>query len=229
MPGIVEVTDKDFREKVIEKSQEIPVVVDFWAPWCQPCLVLGPVLEHLVEQHKNKLILAKINVQANQSVASQFGIRGIPAVKMFRDGEVVNEFTGLLPEEKIKEFLEKAQPSEAENLIKQGDEYLKNKSIDMALEAYENALEKESANEIARYKIGLIFFYKKDFEQSKKHLKVVNHLENAKRFLSIIYFKQLPVRDIDELKQKLKVNPQDMESHLKLAEEYAKNENYRMA
>ena len=104
---IAEVNDNDFQEKVIEKSKEIPVVVDFWATWCMPCLMLGPVLEKLAEEYKGKFILAKVNVDVARETAMKYGIMSIPSVKMFKNGEIVDEFIGALPEGRVKEWLEK--------------------------------------------------------------------------------------------------------------------------
>lgn len=101
----VETTDEEFEETVIEKSEEEKVVVDFWAPWCNPCQKLGPVLEEICEE--NDIQLVKINVDDNKQVAQKLGIRGIPAVKVFKDGEIADEFTGVQPEPQIREIIEK--------------------------------------------------------------------------------------------------------------------------
>jgi putative thioredoxin len=104
---IIEVTDQNFKEKILEKSKEIPVVVDFWAEWCPPCKMLGPVLEKLAKEYKGKFILAKVNVdQANQA-SNKYGIRSIPSVKMFKDEKIIDDFVGAIPEETIKQWLNK--------------------------------------------------------------------------------------------------------------------------
>ena len=103
----IEVGDYDFEERVIEKSKQIPVIVDFWAQWCMPCLVLGPVLEKITNEDKGKFILAKLNVDKNPVTSQRYGIRSIPAVKIFKDGEIVTEFIGAVSESQVREYLNK--------------------------------------------------------------------------------------------------------------------------
>ncbi len=104
---VIEITDSEFQEKVIKQSSEIPVVVDFWAPWCMPCLMLGPALEKLAKEYDGKFLLAKLNLEGNQATAQKYGVMSIPAVKMFRKGEVVDEFVGALGESTVRQWLEK--------------------------------------------------------------------------------------------------------------------------
>jgi putative thioredoxin len=120
---------KDFQKDVIEKSFDKAVLVDFWAEWCAPCKMIGPVLEKLAEENKDSWELVKVDTDKNQQIAVKYGVRGIPNVKLFRNGEVINEFTGALPEPAIKDWLKKSIPGkfadEIENakiLLKLGDE-----------------------------------------------------------------------------------------------------------
>jgi putative thioredoxin len=116
---VFDVTEKDFDDQVVQRSRLQPVVVDFWADWCQPCLLLGPLLEQLIEERGGQVVLAKVNVDQERRLAQDFGIHSIPAVKAFRDGGVLAEFTGLLPETHLRQFLDKIVPSEADRLVKQ--------------------------------------------------------------------------------------------------------------
>ena len=102
----INVTDINFETEVIEKSKTIPVLVDFWASWCGPCMMLGPVLEKLATEYKNKFILAKAETDNNLNSAEKFGIMSIPAVKLFKDGKVIDEFVGAQPEATIKQWLD---------------------------------------------------------------------------------------------------------------------------
>ncbi len=102
---------KDFNEDIIKRSKNIPVLVDFWAEWCGPCRVLGPVLERLAEKYKGRFELAKVDTDENQEIAMKYGIRGIPNVKLFIDGKVADEFTGAIPETAVEKWLNKALPA----------------------------------------------------------------------------------------------------------------------
>ncbi len=103
----IKVNDSNFEKEVIEKSKEIPVVVDFWAGWCMPCLMLAPVLEKLVKEMGDKFVLVKLNVDENPETSGRFGVSSIPNVKIFKNGELANGFVGALPEESVKQWLDK--------------------------------------------------------------------------------------------------------------------------
>jgi thioredoxin len=114
----MDVTTETFEQEVLERSHELPVVVDFWAAWCGPCLMLGPVLEREAGARAGELALVKVDVDQNQELALEYGIRGIPAVKGFRNGEVVREFVGVLPPAAVAQFLDELTgPSAAETFL----------------------------------------------------------------------------------------------------------------
>lgn len=112
----------DFAQSVLEESKRRPVVVDFWAPWCGPCKSLKPILEKLATEYGGKFLLAKINSDDNQELAARYGVRGIPSVKAFIDGEPVDEFSGALPEGEVRAFLDRLVPGPAEELRAQAAE-----------------------------------------------------------------------------------------------------------
>ena len=122
MANPIEVTDADFQQRVLERSAQVPVLVDFWADWCQPCHMLAPVIEQAVDAHPGKIELAKLDTEANQATAARYGIRGLPTVKAFRNGEVVDEFTGAQPPLVVERFVAGLVPSEADELAAGGDE-----------------------------------------------------------------------------------------------------------
>ncbi|MCP5238872.1 MAG: tetratricopeptide repeat protein [Zoogloeaceae bacterium] len=111
-----DVTAADFEQKVIEASKNTPVLVDFWAEWCAPCRALKPLLEKLADEFEGRILVAKVDTEQQQELAARFGIRGIPDVRAFVDGAVVDGFTGALPEAALREFIARVLPSEAEPL-----------------------------------------------------------------------------------------------------------------
>ncbi|MBF0142693.1 MAG: tetratricopeptide repeat protein [Magnetococcales bacterium] len=143
---VVDVDARGFQEQVVARSRRIPVLVDFWAPWCAPCRTLGPVLEKLAGQMEGKFLLAKVNSDENPDLGRKYGVRGIPAVKLFVDGRVVDEFTGALPESSVRAFLEKALPSHADRLATQAGECETRGDLIQAGELYGRALEEDSAH-----------------------------------------------------------------------------------
>jgi putative thioredoxin len=150
-----DVTDADFEQRVLQRSEELPVLVDFWADWCQPCHMLAPVLERAVAAHDGKIELAKLDVDSNQMTAAHYGVRGLPTVKAFRDGRVASEFTGAQPPQVVERFVDGLVPSEADELVGDGDET-----------ALRRALELQPGHAVARRDLGRLLLRRNETEEA---------------------------------------------------------------
>ena len=146
----------DFRNEVLERSLAVPVLVDFWAPWCGPCRVLGPVLERLAEGAGGRWVLAKVNTEELSEVAGEYGVMSIPNVKLFRDGQVVDEFVGALPEREIRRWLDLVLPPVASPLVREAEALAARGDLAGAASALATLLAAEPGNAPARFALAAL-------------------------------------------------------------------------
>jgi putative thioredoxin len=183
---VIDVTDATFVRDVVEESRRRSVVVDFWAAWCQPCRMIGPVLERLADQQDGRFLLAKLDVDANPQASSTFRIQSIPAVKAFRDGGVVDEFIGVIPEHSIREFLDGVVPSEADRLAGQAVELERAGREEEAEHVYRRAFELDPRCMPAALGLGRLAAARGGLDEARRYLEPLRPDPEAERVLAAI-------------------------------------------
>jgi putative thioredoxin len=228
---VIDVTDQTFATDVLERSKTVPVVVDFWAAWCGPCRMLGPILERLANEYQGKFILAKIDVDQNPHTAMQFRVQGIPAVKAFRDGRLANEFTGALPEPQVRRFLEGLLPSEADLLVQKARAQETSGKLEQAEETYRTALDQKADHWTAQVGLGRTLLKLGRVDEGLSTLdnvpSGVAERTTADALIATAQFRHHAAGQSEaELRAKLEATPADVASRYALASLLAAEERY---
>ena len=220
---IFDVDQANFEEEVIKSSHERIVVVDLWAPWCGPCRTLGPILEEVISSLGEGVALAKVNVDENQNLAAAFQVQGIPAVKIFKDGQVVEEFAGALPRAQIEEILRPLVSTEADDLLTQADTLADNGDLESAAHLYEQVLEERPEDSQALMGLARVRLVEEDFEAVKNLAGMIEQgapqYDQAQALLTQIEFQQTCEQcgGRATLAQQLLADPSDLESRFNFA------------
>jgi len=220
----VDVSEQDFEQAVVQRSHEVPVVIDFWAPWCGPCRALGPTLEKLAEEQQGKFILAKINVDENPMLAQAFQVQSIPAVKAVRNGALAGEFLGAQPEPNVRRFIEQLLPSEAESLAREAQRLEEAGKAQGAESLYRAALAKEANQPLALLGLARVLVQRGEENDAQTLLTRIPNttLEHpaAQQLLAQLRLKQTGAKAGDEQKyrDRLAADPNDLAAQFELSQ-----------
>jgi putative thioredoxin len=217
---VIDVGEQDFEREVLARSETVPVVVDFWAPWCGPCRVLGPLLERLAEEHAGAFVLARVDVDQAPELARSFGVRSIPAVKAIRARTLVAEFAGAQPEAAVRQILAAVLPSEADHAAREGDEAAAGGHLARARARWEAALALDPRHPGALLGLARL---RADAGEADAALDLLERIgagtpvsEEAERLAASLRTRAAAGGDEGALRRRLEADPGDLDARLDL-------------
>lgn len=232
MSHSIDINETNLMQEVIEASHNTPVLVDFWASWCKPCKTLMPVLEKLADEYAGQFLLAKVEIVQEQNVASQFAVRSVPTVKMVKNGGIVDEFTGTLPEDQIREFINKHLEQTDTSPLQQAIDSYQQGEKELALDKMQEILIAEPQNPMVRIEFANMLMREKRFDDARELLDSLS-ADDKKEPAALALFTQLEsisavidAPDIEELIETIKQEPgnclarEQLSAHYKLRGDY---------
>ena len=235
-PFVVDIQDTEhFKQQVMEASKHQPVLVDFWADWCQPCQTLIPLLVKLAEEYKGAFILAKVNADEQQELVAAAGVRSLPTVKLFKDGQIVDEFMGAKSENEVRQFLDAHIENESQNALADALQLSEAGQYVQALEALKQLNQEDPANTDIHLAIARVYLQSGDLDNCEAVLKAlpanIQVSEEAKKLSDELEFaratKDAP--DVREIVVQLEQDPDNHELRVQLANQYTVSRQYEQA
>ena len=228
-PYIQDITADEFQQAVLQKSHEIPVVVDFWAEWCGPCRTLGPTLERLAAESDGGFLLAKVDVDTNQELAAQFNVQGIPMVIGFSGGAMVDQFTGALPENAIRQWLTNLLPSELDLVVEQARDAAIAGNLETAERLFAAALEEQPDHQEAGTGLAALQIASGRHDEALILLGKLAVTDEVERLQSAARLTASRGTDLSEIEQRLDADPGNGATRIDLAMALAGRAEYEPA
>ena len=232
---IYEVSMENFQEAVIDASYQRIIVVDFWAEWCAPCRMLGPILERVVVSMGDRIALAKVDVEQNQQIAMQFRVQSIPAVKIIHEGRIIQEFTGAQPENEIRRIIAEVAGDPNEDALVNADLLARDGQYDEAENIYRTLLEQEPDDSKATIGLGRLAILKGNTEEARSLLSSIDEMDDqhdtAEILLSTLQFSEVCSREggMEAIKSRLERDPDNLDARYALGCCYAVSNDYENA
>ncbi len=228
-PFVKDIDTATFPQGVLQRSREVPVVVDFWAAWCQPCLVLGPILEKVAAEADGAFELVKVDVDSNQELSAQYGVQGIPMVVAFRDGAIVDSFTGALPEPAIRQWIEGILPTELDLMVDQARTALLDDDDVTAEHILRQVLDQQSDHSEAGASLASMLIERGETDEAMIVLGRLAPGSEVDRLQSAARLKASSGQDIPELEEKLAEDDSNEDARIDLAKALAAQSEFEPA
>jgi len=229
MSNVKDITQEQFGQEVLQRSHEVPVVVDFWAEWCGPCKTLGPALERVAEDYDGAFQLVKVDVDANQQLAMQFGIQSIPTVVAFKDGEIASQFTGAIPETSIRQWVAQFLPTEEDHMVDRARDLVFEDDEEGAERIYRDVLERVPGHADAGTGLASLLIARGETEEAMIVLGRLARSAEVERLEAAARVTAASRMDLSEIENRIATDPEDAAALIELGRALAAKGEHEVA